>query len=400
MKEYSKTSRSTIKRIPKRGRYDAAAVHAVLDAGRVCHAGFVIDGQPFVIPTAYGRDGETIYLHGATTSRMLTHLKGGASVSIAVTHLDGVVLARSVFHHSLNYRSAVVFGTARLVTDAEEKAHALSIVSEQMLPGRWAEARGPNAKEDKATSVVAVSIEEASAKIRTGGPVDDEPDYSLSVWAGVLPIRQTYGPPQPDERLLPGVALAASVAAALSQGEISVPTPTLPPIARPETDEYAPYYGTYIGKVPGDAAEALAAAFATTPALLAAIPAVRWDYAYAPGKWTIKELLLHVLDTERIMAYRALRISRGDQTPLPGFDQDPYVPNSGAADRSPESLIAEYCAVRQATLHLLAGLPPATLTNRGTASTFEVSVRALVYIIAGHERHHLAILRERYLLNG
>lgn len=192
MESFEKTRLNQIKRLPKRGHYDRETIYGILDAASVGHVGFAMDGQPFVIPTIYGRDGDTLYLHGATTSRMLQQLQQGIPACLTVTHIDGLVLARSAFHHSMNYRSAVVFGTARLVEDAD-KLHALEKVSEQILKGRWQEVRQPNAKELKATSVVALEIEQASAKVRTGPPGDDAEDYDLPIWAGILPIHTTYG---------------------------------------------------------------------------------------------------------------------------------------------------------------------------------------------------------------
>lgn len=197
METFEKTSRNQVKRIPKRGHYDRATIYAILDDACVGHVGFAMDGQPFVIPTIYGRDGDTIYLHGATTSRMLVALEQGVPVCVTVTHIDGLVLARSAFHHSMNYRSAVLFGTARLVA-GDEKLKALEVISEQILPGRWDEVRGPNAKEMKATAVLAMEIDQASAKVRTGPPGDDKEDYDLPIWAGVLPIKQVYGDPVDD----------------------------------------------------------------------------------------------------------------------------------------------------------------------------------------------------------
>lgn len=195
--------------MPKRGHYDRETIYGILDAGFLCHVGFSIDGQPFVIPTGYGREGDRIYIHGSAASRMLKNLDAGVPVCVTVTHLDGLVLARSAFHHSMNYRSAVVFGTARVVPD-EEKEHALFVISEYILKGRWAEVRGPNAKEMKATLVLAIDIEEASAKVRTGPPGDDEEDYELPVWAGVLPVTQVYGPPIDDPLLREGIEVAGS----------------------------------------------------------------------------------------------------------------------------------------------------------------------------------------------
>ena len=210
MQEFQKSTRNKIKRLPKRGHYDKATIYGILDAGFLCHVGFVVNGQPFVIPTAYGRDGDHIYLHGSAKSRMLNNLEGGIPVCFTVTHLDGLVLARSAFHHSMNYRSAVVFGKAQEV-EGEEKDRALFLISENILKGRWAEVRGPNVKELKATSVLRLTIEDASAKIRTGPPGDEDEDYALPVWAGMVPFRQTPGEPITDPLLTPGIPIAKSV---------------------------------------------------------------------------------------------------------------------------------------------------------------------------------------------
>jgi nitroimidazol reductase NimA-like FMN-containing flavoprotein (pyridoxamine 5'-phosphate oxidase superfamily) len=197
---FPKTSRSTLKRLAERGHYDKESVHAVLDAGRIAHVGIAPEGEPVVIPVLYARMGDEIVFHGAVASRLLKYLKSGGPVCVTVTIVDGLVLARSLFEHSMNYRSVVVFGRGRLLED-DEKLAALHAVSEHMLPGRWDDARRPSVKELKATTVVAVAIEEATAKIRKGGADDDEADYALPVWAGVVPIRETYGEPEPDERL-------------------------------------------------------------------------------------------------------------------------------------------------------------------------------------------------------
>ncbi len=215
MNSFPKTKRNKVTRMPKRGHYDRETIYGILDAGFLCHVGFCVDGQPFVIPTGYGRAGDRIYIHGSAASRMLKSLDAGVPVCVTVTHLDGLVLARSAFHHSMNYRSAVVFGTARVVPD-EEKEHALFVISEYILKGRWAEVRGPNAKEMKATLVLAIDIEEASAKVRTGPPGDDEEDYGLPVWAGVLPIRQVYGAPENDPLLKEGIGIGASLSFSVS----------------------------------------------------------------------------------------------------------------------------------------------------------------------------------------
>lgn len=200
-----------VKRIPKRGHYDRATIYEVLDAGFLCHLGFSVKGQPYVIPTSYGRKGDTIYLHGATTSRMMVNLEQGIPVCLTVTHLDGLVLARSAFHHSMNYRSAVCFGTAKLIPDTAEKEEALRIISDQILKGRWEESRLPIAKELKATTVLALTIDQASAKIRTGPPGDEKQDYELPIWAGVVPCQQVWGTPIPDPLLKEGIEEAGSI---------------------------------------------------------------------------------------------------------------------------------------------------------------------------------------------
>ncbi len=194
-----------MRRLPKRGAYDKEQVHAILDEGYLCHVGFVADGQPFVIPTLYVRKDEQIYIHGSAASRMLRTLDEGANVCVTVTLVDGFVLARSAFHHSMNYRSVVMLGKARLVADPSEKREAMHSFTNHMVPGRWEEVRQPNEQELKATTVLVLPLDEVSAKIRTGSPLDDEEDYGLHVWAGVVPVRTELGQPIPDERLLPGV---------------------------------------------------------------------------------------------------------------------------------------------------------------------------------------------------
>ena len=198
--------RTQVERLPERGHYDRETIHAILDQSFLCHVGFVVDGQPFVIPTGYGRSGDVLYVHGSAASRMLRNLAGGIPVCITVTLLDGLVVARSLFHSSMNYRSVVVLGRARVVTDADEKLRALRAVSEQIFPGRWSDARQPNEQELKATSVMAVALEEASAKVRTGPPKDEEEDYALPIWAGLVPLRITAGAPEPDPALPAAVA--------------------------------------------------------------------------------------------------------------------------------------------------------------------------------------------------
>jgi len=201
METFTQTERTTLRRLPQRGRYERAQVNEILDEGFVCHVGFVLDGQPFVIPTGYARVGDLLYVHGARASRMLKALRDGVAVCVTVTLVDGLVLARSAFHHSMNYRSVVVFGRARAVEDDEEKLTALHAFTEHVAPGRWAEVRRPTPQELNATAVLAVPLTEASAKVRTGPPVDDEEDYALPVWAGELPLRLVTGTPVSDPRL-------------------------------------------------------------------------------------------------------------------------------------------------------------------------------------------------------
>lgn len=195
------TARTRVVREPERAVYDREAVYRILDEGFLCHVGFSIDGQPFVIPTSYGRDGANLYIHGSAASRMLRELKEGISVCVTVTLLDGLVLARSIFNHSMNYRSVVVLGKATLVDDAEEKLRALRTLSDHILPGRWDDVRQPNEKELKATSVLRVPIDEFSAKVRIGPPIDDPEDYSFPTWAGVIPLETKAGKPVPDSKL-------------------------------------------------------------------------------------------------------------------------------------------------------------------------------------------------------
>ena len=199
------TPRTTVRRLPKRGNYDRQVINTILDEGLICHVGFVVDGAPVVIPTIHTRVGDTLYFHGSVASRMLRSLREGVPACVTVTLLDGLVIARSAFHHSMNYRSVVVFGAAREVSDVDEKARALTAIVEHVVPGRSADARGPNDSEMKATLVLALPLDEASAKIRTGGPVDDEEDYASNIWAGVLPFRTVPQEAVPDERLREGI---------------------------------------------------------------------------------------------------------------------------------------------------------------------------------------------------
>jgi len=201
------SSRSTVVRLPERGAYDRETVFSILDEGKIAHVGFVHAEQPYVIPMVYARDEEDLLLHGSSASRIVKNLQEEIPLFVTVTLLDGLVLARSAFHHSMNYRSVVILGKAKLIASDEEKQAASIAMVEHIVPGRSKEIRGPNAQELKATTFLRLPLDESSAKIRTGPPIDDEPDYDLPVWAGEIPIRQTYESPLADPRLLSGIAL-------------------------------------------------------------------------------------------------------------------------------------------------------------------------------------------------
>jgi len=199
------TDRTKVRRVPKRGSQEPRDVFEILDAGFLAHVGFNVDGQPFVVPTLYGRKDDVLYLHGSSASRMMLKLEAGIPACVTVTLVDGLVLARSAFHHSMNYRSVMAFGIARKIDDQEEKLLGLQAISDHLIAGRWDDVRYPTEKELKATALLAFQIEEASAKVRRGEPIDDEEDYGLNVWAGVLPLELTPKAPVPDSRLLEGI---------------------------------------------------------------------------------------------------------------------------------------------------------------------------------------------------
>jgi len=201
------TPRTTIIRYPARGDYERSTIEAILDEAMVCHVGFVVDGQPYVIPTIHARDGERVFIHGSPMSRMLRAAASGVQLCLTVTLHDGIVLARSAFHHSMNYRSVVVLGTAQQITDTAAKVAAMRALVDHLTPGRWDDARQPSAGEIAATIILELPLTEASAKIRTGGPIDAEDDYKLPVWAGVVPLTLTPGTPQRDDRLADAVEL-------------------------------------------------------------------------------------------------------------------------------------------------------------------------------------------------
>jgi uncharacterized protein len=198
---FTPTGRTTLKRLPKRGEYDRAIVYGILDEAFVCHVGFIVDEKPVVIPTSFARIGDDLYVHGSAASRMLRSLGEGIDVCVTVTLVDGLVLARSAFHHSINYRSVVIFGRASVVEDRDEKFNVLHAFTDHIVPTRWEEVRQPTENELEATLVLKVPLVEASAKVRTGPPIDDEEDYRLPVWAGVVPLKLTAAPPVGDDRL-------------------------------------------------------------------------------------------------------------------------------------------------------------------------------------------------------
>ncbi|MGH8704363.1 MAG: pyridoxamine 5'-phosphate oxidase family protein [Burkholderiales bacterium] len=204
MKAFIPTARSKLRRLPKRGHYDRETIYAILDAGFVCHIGYVIGRQPYVTPTAYWREGDSVYWHGSSQSRMLRALEKGPEICLTVTHVDALVVARSGFHKSVNYRAAMLFGHPYKVEEPDEKLAKMEAFVERLYPGRWLALRPVTQQELKAITVIGMEIEEASAKIRTGPPVDDEPDYALPIWGGVIPFTSGLGAPQDDGRLAPG----------------------------------------------------------------------------------------------------------------------------------------------------------------------------------------------------
>jgi uncharacterized protein len=201
------SARARVVREPQRAIYDREAVYKILDEGLVCHVGFVVDGQPYVIPTSYGRKDDLLYIHGSAASRMLRHTTSGIPVCVTVTLIDGLVLARSIFNHSMNYRSVVVLGTAVAIEEPDEKLAALRVLSEHILPGRWDDARKPNEQELRATTVIRLPIEEFSAKVRRGMPIDDEEDYAFPTWAGVIPLNMVSAKPLSDARLMDRISV-------------------------------------------------------------------------------------------------------------------------------------------------------------------------------------------------
>lgn len=201
----SVTDKTKLRRLPKRASYNVETIYGILDEGFIAHVGFSVNGQTFVIPTGYARSGDKLLIHGSSASRMMRALSEEIEVCVTVTLIDGLVLARSAFHHSMNYRSVVVFGAAKIINDENEKLEALRLFTEHIIPNRWREVRLPSAKELKATTVLALPLEEASAKIRTGNPVDDKEDYEMNVWAGVLPVAMNFGEPIPDSQMKQGI---------------------------------------------------------------------------------------------------------------------------------------------------------------------------------------------------
>jgi uncharacterized protein len=209
MADYTPTALTRVKRMNKRGRYDRATVHAILDAGFICHVAYALGDQPVATPTAYWREGEYVYWHGSSASRMLKKLATGPKCCLTVTHVDGLVVARSGFHKSINYRSVMAFGRAEWITDKAHKLAAMEAFVERLYPGRWPKLRPVSAQEIKATTILRMKLKEVSAKVRTGPPIDDDADYALPIWAGVIPLRVVAGAPVDDGRVPPGVALPA-----------------------------------------------------------------------------------------------------------------------------------------------------------------------------------------------
>ncbi len=207
------TNKTKLRRLPKRGHYEREIIYEILDEAFICHVGFIVNEQPFVIPTGFARNGDRLLIHGSAASRMMRSLAAEIDVCVTVTLIDGIVLARSAFHHSMNYRSVVIFGKAKIIADPAEKIEALKALTEHIVPHRWEDVRPPSAQELKMTTVLSLALDEASAKIRTGDPVDDEEDYALNVWAGVLPIGLRVGEPTPDARQKEGISIPSYISA-------------------------------------------------------------------------------------------------------------------------------------------------------------------------------------------
>lgn len=211
--DYATNKQNSVRQLREKARYDRATVHEILDTGLVAHAAFIQDEKPVVVPMIHARDGETLYLHGARKARVIRMIEQSGNISVNVTLVDGIVLARSAFNSSMNYRSVTVFGTPKLLETSEEKLYAMRCISEHLMPGRWAELRAPTEREVKMTGVIALRIDTASAKVSTGLPVDEEEDYEIPIWAGTLPLTSTLGELISDERLLPGAEPSAAVLA-------------------------------------------------------------------------------------------------------------------------------------------------------------------------------------------
>jgi nitroimidazol reductase NimA-like FMN-containing flavoprotein (pyridoxamine 5'-phosphate oxidase superfamily) len=205
MSKFTPTERTKVRRLPDRGKYDAESVYGILDEAFICHVGFVVEGQPYVIPTGFARVNDTLYIHGSAASRMLRTLADGVQVCVTVTLIDGIVMARSGFHSSMNYRSVIILGRATQVEGRDEKLAALAAFSEQVMPGRWKDLRDTTDAELKGTLVLTLPLKEVSAKVRTGPPKDDEVDYALPLWAGIVPLKVTAGNPIDDPRLPKGI---------------------------------------------------------------------------------------------------------------------------------------------------------------------------------------------------
>ena len=232
MQALAPSQRTQVRRHPERGIYDLEQIYSILDEGYICHLGFAVDGQPYVVPTAYGRSGNQIYLHGSAASHTMRSLADGIEVCAAVTLVDGFVLARSAFRHSINYRSVVIMGKARLVTDRREMMEALRCFTNHLVPGRWEEVRPPNETEMQRTSVLSLQLDEVSAKVRSGPPLDVEDDYPVPVWAGVVPIQTQVGQPVPDSHVLPRVACVDTRRFDRSSN-VNSPLPMLPVLRLP-----------------------------------------------------------------------------------------------------------------------------------------------------------------------
>jgi hypothetical protein len=376
MEVFTPTPRTAFKRLPQRGTYDREAVYRILDEAFICHVGFVVDGQPFVIPTGYARVGDTLYIHGSAASRMLRLLAGGIPVCVTVTLVDGLVLARSAFHHSINYRSVVILGIAEPVEDEQGKMAALAALTEHIVPGRWAEVRGPNEQELKGTSVLALPLVEVSAKIRTGPPKDDEEDYAIPVWAGELPLRIAADAPVNDPQLSPGIAPPAYITNHFLGADHNTRRNTMTQEERKELiARYAAGYDEVISALEGFPKDKLMA------------------HPIA-GKWSAAEIVQHLADSEMTSAIRLRRLLVEDRPVIQGYDQELFATRLNYNERNIAPALEAFRGARSTTVQLLERMTEEDWRREGThTESGHYTAEDWLRIYAAHAHGHADQIR-------